>query len=208
VALLKIDLLQMKIIKLWHFNTREEALNEEQRILREYEPYRNNKKNILFRKGGDTEIFTKDVLGLDTSKKSKISSFLAKVSSKMEHPRSVFIIILFIFLGTTLLFYSWLENIFFSILLGLIFSLIITIVKHRNGTIIPISNIIFNIDKVSNIDISLQAAKCRTMQYEYLQKRKKLETKIKKFDDDFQKKYDIELDKYDKLKFNQKEIHN
>ena len=55
---------RIDIIRLWYFNTREEALKEEQRLLRFFNKSRYKSKPLL-KRGGNSELFTYDILNLD-----------------------------------------------------------------------------------------------------------------------------------------------
>ncbi len=60
----KDEKIDYKIIKTWSYKTGKKAYKKEQKILRKYRKYRYYGE-FIFKKSGNTEVFTHDVLGLD-----------------------------------------------------------------------------------------------------------------------------------------------
>lgn len=60
------DMETITIIKSWSYNRLKEGFQREQQILKEYAACRHQGKEEPLSRGGNTELFTQDVLGLDT----------------------------------------------------------------------------------------------------------------------------------------------
>lgn len=58
---------KIEVIRLWYFKTREEALKEEANLLKFFKNSRYKAKPLL-KSGGNTELFTYDILNLDKGK--------------------------------------------------------------------------------------------------------------------------------------------
>lgn len=59
-----IDLTSIRIIKTWHYSIGQECYDAEQQILKEFKQYRYTGPSLL--QSGNTELFNKDILALDT----------------------------------------------------------------------------------------------------------------------------------------------
>lgn len=55
----------LKVIKTWEFSSLKEAREKEKEILRKYKDKRLTSDNVILSKGGNTELFNEDILGLD-----------------------------------------------------------------------------------------------------------------------------------------------